>query len=479
MGEYSNLFFFSFFKSLSYIDAPSLLFIILLAFLSVTCSITHVYQGLQLMLMKVIHHNGSNVHISSSKNLEFESYNYLNLLSNRNFSFLLKLSFMYISSFIFFSTDNLLILYISFEASMLPLFFMIGSFGSRVNKIKAAYLLFFFTLGGSVFFLAALTILYSYAGSFNIFYLIKFPFNLYIEKLIWFFLFIPFATKVPIVPVHIWLPEAHVEASTEGSVLLAGIMLKLGLLAIIKFLIPIWPHASVFFTPMVYTLALISIIFISFNIFLQLDLKKIIAYSSIIHMNYALLGIFSKSVLGLHGAIYLMFTHGIISSGLFVVIGFLYSRFHTRLLSYYQGLCSAFPTLSSIFFILLLGNAAIPGTGGFVGEILIFFAIFDSNFIVALFSLFAPLSGAIVSIILFVRIFFGSGNIAILNKFTTLNNSFSDKLNTVHVVTYPLISSEYSVLVSYIFFTIHTGIFSYMYLARLEPSVIFYLSAFN
>lgn len=184
MGEYSNLFFFSFFKSLSYIDAPSLLFIILLAFLSVTCSITHVYQGLQLMLMKVIHHNGSNVHISSSKNLEFESYNYLNLLSNRNFSFLLKLSFMYISSFIFFSTDNLLILYISFEASMLPLFFMIGSFGSRVNKIKAAYLLFFFTLGGSVFFLAALTILYSYAGSFNIFYLIKFPFNLYIEKLI-------------------------------------------------------------------------------------------------------------------------------------------------------------------------------------------------------------------------------------------------------------------------------------------------------
>ena len=479
MGEYSNLFFFSFFKSLSYIDAPSLLFIILLAFLSVTCSITHVYQGLQLMLMKVIHHNGSNVHISSSKNLEFESYNYLNLLSNRNFSFLLKLSFMYISSFIFFSTDNLLILYISFEASMLPLFFMIGSFGSRVNKIKAAYLLFFFTLGGSVFFLAALTILYSYAGSFNIFYLIKFPFNLYIEKLIWFFLFIPFATKVPIVPVHIWLPEAHVEASTEGSVLLAGIMLKLGLLAIIKFLIPIWPHASVFFTPMVYTLALISIIFISFNIFLQLDLKKIIAYSSIIHMNYALLGIFSKSVLGLHGAIYLMFTHGIISSGLFVVIGFLYSRFHTRLLSYYQGLCSAFPTLSSIFFILLLGNAAIPGTGGFVGEILIFFAIFDSNFIVALFSLFAPLSGAIVSIILFVRIFFGSGNIAILNKFTTLNNSFSDKLNTVHVVTYPLISSEYSVLVSYIFFTIHTGIFSSMYLARLEPSVIFYLSAFN
>ena len=479
MGEYSNLFFFSFFKSLSYIDAPSLLFIILLAFLSVTCSITHVYQGLQLMLMKVIHHNGSNVHISSSKNLEFESYNYLNLLSNRNFSFLLKLSFMYISSFIFFSTDNLLILYISFEASMLPLFFMIGSFGSRVNKIKAAYLLFFFTLGGSVFFLAALTILYSYAGSFNIFYLIKFPFNLYIEKLIWFFLFIPFATKVPIVPVHIWLPEAHVEASTEGSVLLAGIMLKLGLLAIIKFLIPIWPHASVFFTPMVYTLALISIIFISFNIFLQLDLKKIIAYSSIIHMNYALLGIFSKSVLGLHRAIYLMFTHGIISSGLFVVIGFLYSRFHTRLLSYYQGLCSAFPTLSSIFFILLLGNAAIPGTGGFVGEILIFFAIFDSNFIVALFSLFAPLSGAIVSIILFVRIFFGSGNIAILNKFTTLNNSFSDKLNTVHVVTYPLISSEYSVLVSYIFFTIHTGIFSSMYLARLEPSVIFYLSAFN
>ena len=480
LGSYSNLFFFNLFQSLSYIDAPSILFIILLAFLSVTCTVTHVYQNLQLILMKVIHHNSSNIHIANSINSKGDLIKTdIDLFSNRNFSFLLKLAFMYLSSFVFFSTDNLLILYISFEASMLPLFFMIGNFGSRVNKIKAAYLLFFFTLGGSVFFLAALTILYNYTGSFNIFYLIKFPFSIYIEKLIWFLLFIPFATKVPIVPVHIWLPEAHVEASTEGSVLLAGIMLKLGLLAIVKFLLPIWPHASVFFTPMVYTLALISIIFISFNIFLQLDLKKIIAYSSIIHMNYALLGIFSKSVLGLHGAIYLMFTHGIISSGLFVVIGFLYSRFHTRLLSYYQGLCSAFPTLSSIFFILLLGNAAIPGTGGFVGEILIFFAIFDSNFIVALFSLFAPLSGAIVSIILFVRIFFGSGNIAILNKFTTLNNSFSDKLNTVHVVTYPLISSEYSVLVSYIFFTIHTGIFSSMYLARLEPSVIFYLSAFN
>ena len=265
-----------------------------------------------------------------------------------------------------------------------------------------------------------------------------------------FFFFISFATKVPILPFHIWLPEAHVEASTEGSVILAGLLLKLGLFGIIRFLIPILPKACLYFTPLVYTISIVSIFYLSFTIFLQSDIKKIIAYSSIIHMNFALLGLFSGTYLGIQGSVFLMFSHGLVSSGLFIVAGALYLKYRTRNIFYFQGLSSSNPVLANFFFLLILSNFGLPGTSGFVGEFLIILGLFKQNFFIALISLIGPLFSVLYSLFLYYRIFDG----VLITPVLVTSNVY--KLR----ITKPVLSRfEFNVLVHLSLYNILLGVF--------------------
>lgn len=268
--------------------------------------------------------------------------------------------------------------------------------------------------------------------------------------------------KVPIFPIHIWLPEAHVEASTEGSILLAGLLLKIGLFGIVRFLIPIFPKMVFYYYPLIASLTLISIIYVSFIIFLQLDIKKIIAYSSIIHMNFALLGLFSNTVTGLQGSIFMMFTHGFISSALFTLIGFIYIRFNSRIIYYIRGLKNYYPIFSTFFFIFMLGNLGMPGTGGFVGEFLIFLGILNKNIFIAFFSLCAPLFSAIFSLLLFLKLFYG------VPLYVPVNLSYNfmhlNKLNFF----IPILSLEFYILIFFSFFIFYTGLFPQSFLNLLD-----------
>jgi NADH-quinone oxidoreductase subunit M len=230
----------------------------------------------------------------------------------------------------------------------------------------------------------ALIVLYSVVGSgeFDVLYTYRFPF--FIELFFFMALFFSFAIKVPVLPLHIWLPEAHVEAPTTGSVLLAGVLLKLGTYGILRILIPVFPNACITAAPFVYLIATLGIVYSSFAILRQIDLKKIIAYSSVIHMNYALIGLFSFDFNAVMGSIFLMINHGIVSSGLFFCIGMLYERYHSRLLLYYGGLNLVMPCYSLAFIIFSLANIGFPGTSSFVGEFLVLLGTFDFSFSLAI-----------------------------------------------------------------------------------------------
>ena len=196
--------------------------------------------------------------------------------------------------------------------------------------------------------------------------------------------FASFAVKIPIVPLHIWLPEAHVEAPTAGSVILAGLLLKLGTYGLLRFSFPLFPQGTAYFTPLIYTIAIISVIYSSFTTLRQIDLKRIIAYSSVAHMNFSLLGLFSNTIQGIQGGLILMLSHGFVSSALFLSIGVLYDRYHTRILKYYSGLTLIMPLFSTIFLFFSLSNLGLPGTSSFIGEILILVGAFHHNIIVAI-----------------------------------------------------------------------------------------------
>lgn len=194
---------------------------------------------------------------------------------------------------------------------------------------------------------------------------------------------VAFAVKVPMFPAHIWLPEAHVEAPTVGSVLLAGILLKLGIFAVLRFLIPIFPDETQYYGPFVYIFALMGILYISLTTIRQIDLKKIIAYASVAHMNYVVLGVFGTNLLSLMGSVFLMIGHGVVSAGLFFMIGFLYDRYKTRNIRYYRGLVSFMPVYALCLFIFSLANMSFPGTCNFIGEAVILFGVIQNNILVA------------------------------------------------------------------------------------------------
>ena len=307
-----------------------------------------------------------------------------------------------------FSTLDLLLFYIFFETILIPMFLIIGIWGSRVRKIKANYYFFFYTLFGSILMLLAILTIYSLTGTTNYFYLIFQNFSFSLQKFLWLACFSSFAIKIPMCPFHLWLPEAHVEAPTVGSVLLAGILLKLGSYGFLRFLISLFPLATIYFTPLIMILATLSIVYTAFTAIRQTDLKKVIAYASISHMNLIVLGLFSYNIFSIEGSILQMISHGLVSGGLFLCIGFLYDRYHTKLISYYSGLMTTMPLFSSIFLLLIMSNIALPGTSSFIGEILIFLGIAHFNTIILLINTSSIVIGAIYSLFLLNRICFGN-----------------------------------------------------------------------
>ena len=307
----------------------------------------------------------------------------------------------------FFLVTNLLFFYIYFEAVLIPMFLIILIWGSRKRKIHASFLFFFFTLVGSLFMILGILWLYLYIGELNIQILQYIILSKEHQLILWFLFFVAFAVKVPIYPVHSWLPEAHVEAPTGGSIILAGVLLKLGLYGMLRVLIVLFPIANIYYTPLVITLSFISVIFISIIILQQIDLKKIIAYSSIAHMNFAVIGIFSNNIYGIEGSIFTMLSHGLISSMLFFCIGVLYDRYGERNLLYYSNIAQIMPYFSFFFLFSIIANLGMPGTSSFVGEFLLLLSLsFKSTFLLFIMS-FSLFLTTMYCIWLFNRICFG------------------------------------------------------------------------
>lgn len=287
------------------------------------------------------------------------------------------------------------------------MFLLIGLWGSTDRRIYASFKFFFYTLVGSILMFTLVLWLYFSFGTTNMGYLLSVRFSFFTQVLVFIAFFSSFAVKVPMTPVHLWLPEAHVEAPTGISVLLAGILLKTGGYAFIRFVLPLCFDAAQFFSPFIYVLSIVAVVYGSLVAIVQTDLKKMIAYSSVAHMNLAMIGIFSGSLAGLQGSLYLMLTHGIVSSGLFVCVGVLYDRYHTRIIRYYGGLVSFMPWFALLFVMLVLGNISFPGTGGFVAEFMLLFDIFAKNALVALLAGLGMILGAVYTVWLYNRVMFG------------------------------------------------------------------------
>lgn len=273
--------------------------------------------------------------------------------------------------FVVFCSLDLLVFYVFFEAVLIPMFLVIGFYGSRERRIRSSYLLFFYTLISSIVMFIAILFLFFKFGSSDYLILRAVQLDTLSEKFCWIAFFLSFAVKMPLVPFHIWLPEAHAEAPTSGSVILAGILLKLGGFGFLRYSIGLFPDSSAFFTPFVFIICILGVVYSSFTTIQQVDLKKIIAYSSVGHMGIVTIGIFSSMSQSIAGSIFLMVSHGIVSGALFLCIGFLYERHGTRVIKYFSGLLTTMPLFSVFFIIFTMANIGLPGTSSFIGEFLI------------------------------------------------------------------------------------------------------------
>lgn len=334
------------------------------------------------------------------------------------FNYLLAMELLLVLTF---TTLDLFYFYVFFESLLIPMFIMIGVWGARERKIKAAYYFFLYTLFGSLFMLFGVLYLYLVTGSTNYFVILYTVLDPEQQKLIWLCFFIAFAVKMPLFPFHIWLPEAHVEAPTVGSMLLASLLLKLGGYGFLRFSLSMLAEGSAYYAPLVSTLSLLGVIYGSLSTIRQIDLKRIIAYSSVAHMNLVMLGLFSNNQQGVEGAIYLMIGHGVVSTALFFCVGVMYDRYHSRLLRYYGGLVTVMPLFSSAFFVFTLANMSFPGTSNFIGELLLFLGVFSKNSTVLIFSTAGIVLSAVYSVWLYNRVAFGTLKTRHIQRFTDLN----------------------------------------------------------
>jgi len=331
-------------------------------------------------------------------------------------------AFLVMESFLIgvFSVLDLMLFYVLFESVLIPMFLIIGIYGSRERKIRASYFFFLYTLIGSVLMLLGIFYIFYVVGTTDYETLIAFSFTEQEQKFLWLMFFASFATKVPMLPMHIWLPEAHVEAPTAGSVILAGVLLKLGTYGFIRFSFPLFPFASLYFTPLVYSMASMAVVYTSLTAIRQTDLKRIIAYTSVAHMNLVMIGLFSFNVIGLEGAMLQSLSHGFVASALFLVIGVVYDRHHTRMVKYYGGLVHMMPLFTIIFLIFTMANIALPGTSSFVGELLILVGAYECNTTITFIGATGMVLGGGYSLWLFNRIVYGNLKTQYLKQFCDL-----------------------------------------------------------
>ena len=306
-----------------------------------------------------------------------------------------------------FTALDLAMFYVFFEGSLIPMFLIIGIWGGK-RRIQAAYKFFFYTFTGSVLMLLAIMAMYWQAGTLDIRTLLTFKFDPALQTWLWLAFFASFAVKMPMWPFHRWLPEAHVEAPTAGSVILAAILLKLGGYGFIRFSLAMFPNASEMFAPFIFTLSIAAIIITSLVALVQTDIKKLIAYSSVAHMGFVTMGIFSGNIMGIHGAVFQMISHGIVSGALFLCVGVVYDRMHTREIDAYGGLVERMPRYAFAFMVFTMANVGLPGTSGFIGEFLTMIGVFQVNTWVAFFAAFGVILSAAYALWLYRRVIFGA-----------------------------------------------------------------------
>lgn len=302
---------------------------------------------------------------------------------------------------------DIVLFYVFFEAGLIPMFIIIGVWGGK-RRVYAAFKFFLYTLAGSVLMLLAIMAMYWQAGTTDIPTLLTHDFPAGMQTWLWLAFFASFAVKMPMWPVHTWLPDAHVEAPTAGSVILAGILLKLGGYGFIRFSLPMFPLASADFAPLVFALSVVAIIYTSLVALMQEDMKKLIAYSSVAHMGYVTMGIFAMNQEGIQGAIFQMLSHGLVSGALFLCVGVIYDRMHTREIAAYGGLVNNMPKYAVAFLIFTMANVGLPGTSGFVGEFLTLFGVFQVNTWVALFAATGVILSAAYALWLYRKVIFGA-----------------------------------------------------------------------
>ena len=350
-----------------------------------------------------------------------------------------------------FCSLDLVLFYLFFEGGLIPMFLIIGIWGGE-RRVYSTFKFFLYTLLGSVFMLLAIIYIYWEAETTNVVELLNYNFTYSEQFYLWLAFFASFTVKIPMWPFHTWLPDAHVEAPTAGSVILAGILLKMAGYGFIRFSIGMFPEASLFFAPLVFTLSIIAIIATSLIALVQTDMKKLIAYSSVAHMGFVTLGIFTFTVQGIEGGIIQMISHGIVSAALFLCVGVVYDRLHTREIERYGGLVNKMPFYSFTFMIFILASLGLPGTSGFVGEFLVLLSIFSVNTYFAVFATTGVVLAATYSLWLYRKVIFGA----------LVKDDLMDIMD--------LTRKEIIIFVPLIFLTLFIGIYPKPVIDILEPA---------